>query len=54
MVHDGGGGLGREVGAMAGPRVICVAMGDERAIHGAPRVDVEIAKWAVNAAVGEG
>ena len=40
----------REVMAMAGAGVVCVGMGDDGAIHGAPGVDVEVARRAVKPA----
>jgi len=51
--HDRGGGLGCQVGGMAGAGVIGVAVRDERALHGAPRIDVEIASGAVDTGFGE-
>ena len=41
------GGCGREVGAMAGPRVVGVRVRDHRARHRPPRVDEEVAGLAV-------
>ena len=54
VAHYRGRGLGREVGVMAPARVIGMAMGDQRARHGAPGVDMEIARGAIDAAISEG
>ena len=41
------GGCGREVGAVAGPRVVGMRMRDHRTRHRPPRVDEEVARLAV-------
>ena len=51
---SGGGGAGGEVASHIRARVIGVAVGDQRTRHGTPRVDIEIARGAINAAVGKG
>jgi len=53
MPHYGRGCMGRQVAGHAWPRVIRMAVRDQRAIHRAPRIDVEIASGAINTAVGE-
>jgi hypothetical protein len=40
---------GRVVLAHADPRMVAVAMGDDRARHRPPRIDVEIARRAIQA-----
>ncbi len=54
-VPDHGRGLHRgKVAVMPGPGMVGMAMRDERARHGPPRVDVEVTRRAVDAPVGEG
>ena len=51
--HDGGSALGCEIVTVPGPRVIGVAMCDQRPVDGLPRVDEEISGGAVDPAVGK-
>lgn len=54
VLHDRRTGIGAHVAAMARAGVVGMAVGDQRTVHGAPRVDVEIARRAVDAAIGKG
>jgi hypothetical protein len=47
--ENAGAGGGREVMTAAGARMVAMAVGDDGAVHGLPRVDVEIARLAVEA-----
>ena len=54
VADDGQGLMGGKIGTMAGPCVIGMAMCDQRPFDGPPRVDVEVAVWALDATVGKG
>src|SRR3954464_8419391 len=43
----------REIGVIPRMRVIAMRVRDQRAGHGQPRIDVEIACWAIETCVGE-
>lgn len=49
MAHDGGCDIRGEITVMPLPRVVGMAMRDQRAVHRVPRVDEEITGGAVNA-----
>ena len=53
MAHHRGRDVGGEVVVHALMRVIGMAMGHEGAVDGLPRVDVEIARFAIDAPIGE-
>ncbi len=48
------GGMGGEIGAVAGAGVVGMAVGDQRAVDRAPGVDEEVTRFAVEAAIGAG
>mmetsp|Transcript_23891 Transcript_23891/g.43387 ORF Transcript_23891/g.43387 Transcript_23891/m.43387 type:complete len:319 (-) Transcript_23891:459-1415(-) len=52
--HDRSCNIRGEVSAHAGPRMIGVSVGDQRAIHRSPRVDIEITCGAIDASGGKG
>ena len=54
MPRDGCGACCGEVALHARAGVVAVAVGDQGAVNGLPRVDVKIASGAVDSAVGEG
>ena len=54
MAHDGCAGVCAQVTFMPRARVVGVSVGDQRTVHGAPRVDIEITGGAVDAAICEG
>ena len=47
--QDAGSGSGGQIVLIAGAGMVAMAVGDHGALDRAPRVDVEVARWAVQA-----
>jgi hypothetical protein len=47
--HHGARGPGRQIVAMAAPRVVGMGMCNDRAVHRTPGVDVEVTRLAIEA-----